>query len=208
MSKSLSTARAQSTQKPVGDNVALRIVSADCVFDNRVFRPGDVVNVPDHLARRWLANGRAKPAHLVTVRIDCRTFCGSATHEEGTVLELEEHTAVRLHAHSVGTILEPGQLQGALPARIKPEPMMERIARTVRQIRGVVLAAKGFLVGDRLAYKGDEITMPEHLARLALECKAIELAPGERFEEPPTDICVIPSTLKLLQQDEPRERIA
>ena len=158
------------------DRTAVRVVSPDCVHMDRVLRPGDVVEIPAALARKWMAAGRAEPANLIKTRVDIEDlFQGSATHAKGTILELEEHTAARLHAHSVGTILDVNKLQGDLPARIKPQTF-ERFIKSIHMVRAIVLSARGFLVGNRAVSKGDQVTMPEHAARLALESKAIELA--------------------------------
>jgi hypothetical protein len=175
------------------DKTAVHVVASDCILADRLLRPGTVAELPHALAQRWLQDKRARPAHLVRVRLDEIAFVGSATHEKGVELELEEDAAARLHRYGVGTILDPRQLTGDLPARLSPVPVARRLADLGRMIRATVTGKTGLFFGNRHFLRGETIELPEHRAIEALSNQAIQLLPGQTIALPPDpDQIVIP----------------
>jgi hypothetical protein len=158
----------------------VRIADDRTIFEDRLLRRGEVIEVPLDTARSWLRDGRAVPAHLIKVKALIAFLEGRRWRETSEEFEVEEHRAIHLHEHGVARILNPEALNCDLPPVRKPDGSATRPDpwASIRRV-AVDVIGKAFLWNNRVHAKGDRVEMPETRAAEAIDSGVVELAPGE-----------------------------
>jgi hypothetical protein len=164
----------------------MKIIDGTTVHQNRVLMRGQEVEVDQETATQWMQTGAARPSPTITIKLRTEVFIGRSTHPKGSLLEVEESIAARLHECDCADVLTPEKLVNPLPPRKKPVPALTKIVEAVHYLKAEVLA-KWFRVGNRVHGRGENVTIGEPEAARALEAKAIRLGPGERLTPPPSD---------------------
>jgi hypothetical protein len=168
------------------------ITARDVIYRDKLLSEGATLEVEAPLADSWLRSGRAKPGLLIAIKFVKSAFFNNRSWFPGDQTDATEFFTRLLYANDLIEILEPLKLTEPLPPR-RESPTIERVIKFVRLVKAIV-TTKSLPVAGRVFGRGDGIALPEDQARLGLEVKAIELAPGETLSEPPPkDAITIPA---------------
>ena len=156
--------------------VVLLITGDDVVVNNRILRPGELVEVPEEFGHQLVAERRAGYLHRVEILAE-GVILNRRVFAPGDVATCTEADALRLHEHGLGRVLDPSKISGPLP-RVRPRPRRE--AEPPKPVVDPIECRllRPMLFGARNLEPGDRIIVTRPLAEYFAEAGAVEITGG------------------------------